>query len=383
MSTDNTDLPSRNQIDDAMTGLRGWRSAGESHANRGGDLTCLDDNVEAALSEAEWRLDAEAASEDEIERPSDAELSNALVAMRQLKEDGPLARDIAVLLRWLDGTDAEGEPKKSKSASPFDVEDMEAIEHSIASLRSLGGEEIDLVLGELDRLRGKFEDIADGKTVLIMSDADRATRVQDLDDASLAAWSRWVFLNMERVRERMEGRSDLTAKDCDPMTLGAMQGVIGLALITFGAGNTHVSFESEGVTFGKAELGDWQVDVRQIRKADGTAVQSEAVLAEVHSDDYRSEASFDARPILLQMEHGWLLDLARCDWGHDKPADDVALTAEKYDPDVRRVMEYVRTAEGGFECSMDGAEALAWLKDNRPDAWEWLTAELEKEGKQL
>lgn len=270
MNTDRSDLPSDDQLSEAVAGLRGWRSAGENHADRGGDLTHLDDAVETALSEAEWRLDAEAASEDEIERPSDAEFSNAIAAMHGFKDDGPLARDIAILLRWLDGTDAEGRPKKRKSASPFDVEDLEAIEHSIASLRSLGGEDIDLVIGELDRLRGKFEEINDGKTVLIMSDADRATRVQDLDDASLAAWARWVFLNMERVRERRAKAGGTAASDADTMTVGAMQGVIGLALLAYGAGNTHISFETEKVTFGAAELGDWEVTVRQIRKADGS-----------------------------------------------------------------------------------------------------------------
>ena len=381
MTKGKTDIPSQDQAKEAMTGLRGWRSAGESHANRGGSLTNLDDAVDVALAEAEWRLDAEAASEDAVERPSDARLSSALDEMRALKEEGPLADDVSILLRWLDGNDDEGQEEDSPTTSPFDVEDTEALEQSIASLRSLGGEEIELVLGELDRLRGKFEDIADGKTVLIMSDADRDTRVQDLDDASLAAWSRWVFLNMERVRERMGTVDGISKKDGDPMTLGAMQGVIGLALLAYGAGNTHVSFETEGVTFGAAELGDWEVTVRQVRKADGRTVAGEAILAEVHSDDHRSETTFDVRPILLQIDHGWLLDLARSDWGHDKPADDVALLAEKYDPDVRRVMEYVRTAEGGFECSMDGNEAMEWLKDNRPDTWEWLTAELEKEGK--
>ena len=264
--------------------------------------------------------------------------------------------------------------------SPLDTENMAALEASISSLRSLGGEEITLVLGELDRLRGKVEEITDGKTTLILSDADRATRVQDLDDASLAAWARWVFLNMERVRERMQDK-DFEA-DGDAMTLGAMQGVIGLALMTFMANNSHVSFTSEGVTFGEKSLGDWQVDVRQIKKASGELVRDKnAVIAEVHSDDHRAKAEFDIRPILLQADHGWLLDLARCDWGGDQPADELALKAESYDDNVIRFFEYIRTAETGFECSTDGDHALTWLRDHRPDAWENLVADLEKEGK--
>ena len=265
--------------------------------------------------------------------------------------------------------------------SPLEREDMEALENSIASLRSLGGEEINLVLAELDRLRGKLEEITSGKTTLFLSDEDRALRVQDLCDASLAEWSRWVFLNMERVRERMQAQGKPAEDDADTMTVGALQGVIGLALLTFEAGNSHLCFETQGVTFGDQRLGDWQVDIKQVRKPDGSATGKGSVLAEVHSDDRRAEASFDVRPILLQIEYGHLLDLARCDWGTDQPADDVALMAEKYDPDVREVMEYVSKAAGGFECTVDGGAAIEWLKDNRPDAWGWLVAELEKEGK--
>jgi len=265
--------------------------------------------------------------------------------------------------------------------SPLDTEDMEALNRSIASLRSFGEEEIDLVLAEYDRMRGKLEEITDGKTTLFLSEEDRALRVQDLDDVSLAAWARWVFLNMERVRERMRDQGDLKEGDADTITVGAMQGVIGLALLTFGAGNSHLSFETKGVTFGDKSLGDWQVDIRQTRKADGSLADKNMVPAEVHSDDHRAEASFDIRPILLQIEYGHLLDLTRCDWGGDQPADDIALMAEKYDPDVRSVMEYVSRAPGGFECTIDGERALDWLKENRPDAWSWLVAELEKEGK--
>ncbi len=381
MEKEKTTLPSHDQVNGAMTGLRGWLSAGKNHADRGGSPISLDGYVETALAEVEWRLDAKAADEDETERPSDEELSVALAGMRGLKEDGPLADDVALLLEWLDGTDVEGREKRSRSTSPFDTEDMEAVERSIESLRSLGGEEVDLVLGEIDRLRTKFADIDHGRTVLVMSDADRATRVQDLDDASLAAWARWVFLNMERVRERMGKTDGISSGDGEPMTVGAMQGVIGLALITYAAHNTHVSFETEGVTFGGAKLGDWRVDIRQIRKADGTPVGDGAIWAEVHSDDQRARTEFDARPILLQMDHGWLLDLARCDWGGEQPADDVALMAEKYDSNVREVFEHVSRSDGGFECTIDGDRALEWLKDNRPDAWHWLIAELEKEGK--
>ena len=115
MEKEKTTLPSHDQVNGAMTGLRGWLSAGKSHADRGGSLISLDSYVETALAEVEWRLDAEAADEDETERPSDEELSVALAGMRGLKEDGPLADDVAILLEWLDGTDVEGREKRSRS----------------------------------------------------------------------------------------------------------------------------------------------------------------------------------------------------------------------------------------------------------------------------
>ena len=98
MEKEKTTLPSHDQVNGAMTGLRGWLSAGKSHADRGGSLISLDSYVETALAEVEWRLDAKAADEDETERPSDEELSITLAGMRGLKEDGPLADDVAILM---------------------------------------------------------------------------------------------------------------------------------------------------------------------------------------------------------------------------------------------------------------------------------------------
>lgn len=270
---------------------------------------------------------------------------------------------------------------KNTTASPFGVEDTDALERSIASLRSLGGEDINLVLGELDRLRGKFEDIKDGKTVLIMSDEDRATRVQDLDDASLAAWSRWVFLNMERVRKRMGAVDGIIQKDGDPMTMGAMQGVIGLALLTFGAGNTHLSFETKGVTFGDQQLGDWRVDIRQQRKANGESAKSEEVSCIVLDDKEEPIAQVDLRPFLAMGDYADILALSDPDDQSEKIYSILGLIA-LYDDEFRDFVTDINNPDSKkISARWDTDDVLAWIKDCRPDAWFWVNEQLEEKEK--
>jgi len=270
---------------------------------------------------------------------------------------------------------------KDQTTSPLDVEDTEALERSIASLRSLGGEEINLVLGELDRLRGKFDDINDGKTVLIMSDADRATRVQDLDDASLAAWSRWVFLNMERVRKRMETIEGISQKDEDPMTLGAMQGVIGLALLTFGAGNSHLSFETKGVSFGNLQLGDWKVDIFQQRKANGEPTRSKEVPCSVLDAEENPITQVDLRPFLCMGNYADILALSDPDDQSEKIYDVLGIIAH-YDDEFRNfVFDSSKPDSANIHAEWETDNVLSWIKDHRPDAWFWINEQLEEKGK--
>lgn len=90
------------QLDDAISGLRGWRSAGEQYANRGGSILPLDYQVDVALDEIEWRRDPECAREDEIERPDEKHLAWAMAGMHDHFGDGSLGEDLQVVHAFLE-----------------------------------------------------------------------------------------------------------------------------------------------------------------------------------------------------------------------------------------------------------------------------------------
>lgn len=96
------------------------------------------------------------------------------------------------------------------------------------------------------------------------------------------------------------------------------------------------------------------------------------IRSEVHTDDYAVEAKFDAEPYFEAASDEDLLELARCDWGGDYPADAVAqFMAEKVER-VERVFVYLSfnpTNYGepvGFECHVDSEDATRWIAENRP-----------------
>lgn len=91
------------------------------------------------------------------------------------------------------------------------------------------------------------------------------------------------------------------------------------------------------------------------------------IKAEVHSDDYKATADFDATRWFEQASDEEILELAACDWGGDYPADDVARWFEDEDSEVERVFDYVDTAGLGFECHVEVADAMDWVKANRPE----------------
>ena len=95
--------------------------------------------------------------------------------------------------------------------------------------------------------------------------------------------------------------------------------------------------------------------------------------AEVHRDDFQFEASFDALEWFKQASDEEILALAACDWGGDYPADEVAQffdTLAFYNPEVGCVLDNTTAEEGmGFECHVESAAAMRWLKDNKPNLW--------------
>lgn len=101
------------------------------------------------------------------------------------------------------------------------------------------------------------------------------------------------------------------------------------------------------------------------------------IRAEVHSDDRNVQRSFDAEPYFQQASDQTLVELARCGWGGDYPADEVALWAADENPDVAQVFSYLEIIAGdrskknccGFECHIDREDAHAWVQMNRPGAY--------------
>jgi hypothetical protein len=101
-----------------------------------------------------------------------------------------------------------------------------------------------------------------------------------------------------------------------------------------------------------------------------------SIKAEIHTDCRTAEANFDATHWFQQASDNEILDLADCGWGGGLAADDVAeyYNDRKSDLGVEEVFTALhilrRKQNIGFECNVDGEDALAWLKEHRP----WLHA---------
>jgi hypothetical protein len=85
----------------AISRLRGWRRAGENHANSGGSILQLDRQVDIALDEIDWRQDPENASEEEIQRPAKDRLEWAMEGMANHFKDDIMGRDLEVICHYL------------------------------------------------------------------------------------------------------------------------------------------------------------------------------------------------------------------------------------------------------------------------------------------
>lgn len=102
---------------------------------------------------------------------------------------------------------------------------------------------------------------------------------------------------------------------------------------------------------------------------------SVVIPAEVYSDDRIVEVNFDALPFFQQASAEELQQLAECGWGGDYPADQVAIHCADDNADVQRVFDYLGYRPRhygetvGFECHVEEAPALEWLKANRPEVY--------------
>jgi hypothetical protein len=128
-------------------------------------------------------------------------------------------------------------------------------------------------------------------------------------------------------------------------------------------------------------------DNSYVTEADDPAQQFK-VPAEVHSDDRLYSAEFDALHWFQNAADTCIVQLAKCDWGGDYPADEVAYYFASplpslnavFDEEVAAVLDYcqrVTSAGGtcGFECHVDASAAMRWLKVNRPDVYGRIAAD--------
>lgn len=103
------------------------------------------------------------------------------------------------------------------------------------------------------------------------------------------------------------------------------------------------------------------------------------------TDDHIIQTNFDATLWFEQASDADILDLARCGWGGDYPADAVAQHFAKTDDGLKGLFAYLEAIRDlplkrdccGFDCHVDEDEALAWLRQNRPHLL--ADIELEKE----
>lgn len=131
-----------------------------------------------------------------------------------------------------------------------DIESVRDWENGYKPDPNSGG--IATLLSEYDRLKAKLDAINKGETVLIMNDEDRAKAVPELDDASLAKWSRATLVHLTGVADRTPARS-----------LIAMHGVIAMARAAHAANASTIRVAVDGITYRDMELGNWEVIVRR------------------------------------------------------------------------------------------------------------------------
>lgn len=109
----------------------------------------------------------------------------------------------------------------------------------------------------------------------------------------------------------------------------------------------------------------------------------EAVLADLHSDDRVIDLEVDIRPFLETATAGELNELIAEDWAYAESADRVAYALEAAgDPGANRLFWYLGlnprgtgNEQVGFGLRAEGADALRWLSENRPDVFSQLDLE--------
>lgn len=129
---------------------------------------------------------------------------------------------------------------------------------------------------------------------------------------------------------------------------------------------------------------DWPQQVSLIDmeclEEDEIAAKYNLVRAEAHSDDQICQSKFFANQWLASASAEEIKSLAREEWGRSQEADAVALSAQD-NHTVGRLFEYLQICNAGeskttgFECTVNPADALAWLRRHRFGLWAQLICE--------
>lgn len=108
------------------------------------------------------------------------------------------------------------------------------------------------------------------------------------------------------------------------------------------------------------------------------------VKAEIHSDDYRSTATFDGRPFLAGCTDESLLQVWAVGLTGDYCTDGIADEVFKYLPsqEIQDTFDYVTAAHKvdkdiGFECSLERTGFISWIRAERPAVFGTLLCEEE------
>lgn len=104
------------------------------------------------------------------------------------------------------------------------------------------------------------------------------------------------------------------------------------------------------------------------------STDSPEITAEVHSDDYAFEVSFEANRWFASASPDQICKLAKAGWGGDEPADRVAIESAAFNEEIKALYTYLELKnsvqhEGetiGFEVHVDEDSAREWLRVHRP-----------------
>lgn len=103
------------------------------------------------------------------------------------------------------------------------------------------------------------------------------------------------------------------------------------------------------------------------------------ITAKCHTDDWVSKVDFDAASWFERATDEEITELAKCDWGGNYAADQVALGLQDELEALRHLFTYLQSVNDvgktiGFECHVDPREALLWLEEHKPNLHTEITA---------